>query len=89
MPITLTGLTALSVEMLLLSYDWTISKHFAGGARSARFHGGWLSSQAARALRDIQLLDTLKHMQNRNERQLTWLKTRINQAAPQILTVPL
>jgi hypothetical protein len=45
--------------------------------------------QAARALRDQDLLDTLKHMQDRNERQLTWLKTRINQAAPQVLVVPL
>jgi anaerobic selenocysteine-containing dehydrogenase len=45
--------------------------------------------QASRALRDDELLDTLKHMQNRNERQLIWLKTRINQAAPQILVVPL
>ena len=45
--------------------------------------------QAARALRDQGLLDTLKHMQARNERQLTWLKTRINQAAPQVLIVPI
>jgi anaerobic selenocysteine-containing dehydrogenase len=45
--------------------------------------------QGARALRDRDLLDTLKHMQNRNERQLVWLKTRINQAAPQVLVVPI
>jgi ferredoxin-nitrate reductase len=45
--------------------------------------------QAARALRDQQLLQTLKQMQDRNERQLTWLKTRIAQAAPQVLLVPL
>ena len=45
--------------------------------------------QAARALRDRQLLDTLEHMQNRNERQQMWLKTRISQAAPQVLLVPL
>jgi ferredoxin-nitrate reductase len=38
--------------------------------------------QAARALRDEQLLTTLEHMQDRNERQQTWLKTRISQAAP-------
>ena len=44
--------------------------------------------QGARALRDQKLLDTLKHMQGRNERQLIWLKTRINQAAPQVLVVP-
>jgi anaerobic selenocysteine-containing dehydrogenase len=45
--------------------------------------------QAARALRDQELLDTLKHMKERNERQLTWLKARIKQAAPQVLVVPL
>jgi hypothetical protein len=45
--------------------------------------------QAARALRDQQLLDTLEHMQNRNERQQMWLKTRLSQAAPQVLLVPL
>jgi ferredoxin-nitrate reductase len=44
--------------------------------------------QAARALRDEQLLGTLKHMQRRNERQQSWLKTRISQAAPQTLVVP-
>jgi hypothetical protein len=44
--------------------------------------------QAARALRDQELLDVLKRMQDRNERQLIWLKTRINQAAPQVLIVP-
>jgi ferredoxin-nitrate reductase len=45
--------------------------------------------QGARALRDDELLDVLKHMQGRNERQLIWLKTRINQAAPQVLVVPI
>jgi len=44
--------------------------------------------QAARALRDEDFLDALKHMQDRNERQRTWLKTRISQAAPQTLVVP-
>jgi hypothetical protein len=44
--------------------------------------------QAARALRDEGLLNTLKQMQDRNERQQTWLKTRISQGAPQILVVP-
>ena len=44
--------------------------------------------QAARALRDEEFLDALKHMQDRNERQRTWLKTRISQAAPQTLVVP-
>ena len=45
--------------------------------------------QGARALCDHQLLDVLKHMQDRNERQMVWLKTRSNQAAPQVLVVPL
>ena len=45
--------------------------------------------QAARALRDQELLDTLNHIQQRNERQQTWLKTRISQAAPQTLVVPI
>ena len=46
-------------------------------------------AQGARSLRDEALLDVLKKMQNRNERQLVWLKTRINQAAPQVLVVPI
>ena len=37
--------------------------------------------QAARALRDEKLLDTLNHIQQRNERQQTWLKTKISQAS--------
>jgi anaerobic selenocysteine-containing dehydrogenase len=45
--------------------------------------------QAARSLRDKRLLDVLKKMQDRNERQLVWLKTRISQAAPQVLVVPI
>src|SRR4051812_17635176 len=44
--------------------------------------------QAARALRDQQLLETLKKMQDRNQRQQSWLTTRISQAAPQTLVVP-
>ena len=44
--------------------------------------------QAARGLRDEAFLDALKHMQDRNERQQIWLKTRISQAAPQTLVVP-
>jgi hypothetical protein len=44
--------------------------------------------QAARAMRDKPLLSVLRQMQDRNERQLVWLKTRINQAAPQVLVVP-
>jgi formylmethanofuran dehydrogenase subunit D len=76
-------------------------KRSQGGFAMLRdFHDLWLLvnesmmslivlEQAARALRDQGLLDTLKHMQDQNERQLTWLKTRINQAAPQILVVPI
>ena len=45
--------------------------------------------QAARALRDDDLLGALNQMQTRNERQQTWLKTRISQAAPQVLVVPI
>jgi ferredoxin-nitrate reductase len=45
--------------------------------------------QGARALRDQELLDVLTYMQDRNQRQLIWLKTRINQAAPQVLVVPI
>src|SRR3954454_19394296 len=44
--------------------------------------------QAARALRDKELLGALKKMQDRNERQQAWLQTRISQAAPQTLVVP-
>jgi hypothetical protein len=44
--------------------------------------------QAARAKRDQAFLQVLKQMRDRNERQLVWLKTRINQAAPQVLVVP-
>src|SRR3954452_10127852 len=44
--------------------------------------------QAARALRDEALLQTLKKMQDRNQRQQSWLTTRISQAAPQTLVVP-
>jgi ferredoxin-nitrate reductase len=47
--------------------------------------GGVISPET---LRDEQLLTTLEHMQDRNERQQTWLKTRISQAAPQTLVVP-
>jgi hypothetical protein len=77
-----------------------VKRSQSGFAMLRDFHDLWLLvnesmmslivlEQAARALRDQGLLDTLKHMQDQNERQLTWLKTRINQAAPQILVVPL
>lgn len=44
--------------------------------------------QAARALRDEDFLAELKQLQDRNERQQVWLKTRVSQAAPQTLVVP-
>ena len=84
--------------------DWTrpcwSNASQAGFDMLRDFHDLWLIvnesmmslkvlEQAARALRDTRLLEILKKMQNRNERQLVWLKTRINQAAPQVLVVPL
>jgi len=44
--------------------------------------------QAARALGDGDLERDLSAVDGRNERQRTWLLTRIRQAAPQTLTVP-
>jgi hypothetical protein len=44
--------------------------------------------QAAQALRDEALLATLKEIEDKNERQRTWLLTRLKQAAPQTLVVP-
>jgi ferredoxin-nitrate reductase len=44
--------------------------------------------QAAMALRDGELEAALEAIQQRNDRQRRWLKTRIEQAAPQALTVP-
>ena len=44
--------------------------------------------QAAQALRDTELQEVLGRIQDRNERQRTWLMTRIRQAAPQTLVVP-
>ena len=44
--------------------------------------------QAARALRDEELLGALQRIQHQNERQRTFLMTRIKQAAPQTLVVP-
>ena len=44
--------------------------------------------QGARALGDHGLERDLSRIENRNERQRTWLLARIRQAAPQTLTVP-
>jgi ferredoxin-nitrate reductase len=45
-------------------------------------------TQAAKALRDEQLLQALNQIASHNKRQRAWLKTRIKQAAPQTLIVP-
>lgn len=45
--------------------------------------------QAAKALRNSQLEETLSHIRQQNQRQSVWLRTRIRQAAPQTLIVPL
>jgi hypothetical protein len=45
-------------------------------------------SQAARALRDEELLSEVEAMASETGRQLAWLRTRITQAAPQALVVP-
>lgn len=44
--------------------------------------------QGARALGDHALEQDLRAVESRNERQRTWLLTRIRQAAPQTLAVP-
>jgi hypothetical protein len=44
--------------------------------------------QAAMAVRDSELETTLEGIRERNQRQHRWLQTRIEQAAPQALTVP-
>lgn len=44
--------------------------------------------QAAKALRDDELVALLDHMDGQNQRQQAWLLTRIKQAAPQALVVP-
>jgi hypothetical protein len=45
--------------------------------------------QAARAIEDRELEKDLRQVESRNERQRTWVLTRIRQAAPQTLVVPL
>ena len=47
-----------------------------------------LLEQAARALRDQELLGALRRIQEQNVRQRTFLMTRIKQASPQTLVVP-
>jgi hypothetical protein len=44
--------------------------------------------QGARGLGDRDLANALRGVESRNERQRTWLLTRIRQAAPQTLAVP-
>ena len=44
--------------------------------------------QSAMALRDVELETALEGIRDRNQRQRRWLETRIEQAAPQALTVP-
>jgi hypothetical protein len=53
----------------------------------------WISvtilEQAAHALRDHKFLAVLQTIAQQNERERTWLLTRIKQAAPQTLVVPM
>jgi len=44
--------------------------------------------QAGHALRDHELLDVLQHVRESNQRQGDWLRSRLRQAAPQVLIVP-
>jgi ferredoxin-nitrate reductase len=44
--------------------------------------------QAARAKHDMEFEATIRSIRNRNKRQRTWLRTRLRQAAPQVLVVP-
>ena len=43
--------------------------------------------QAAKALRDQPLVETCDRALNKADRQIAWLRTRIDQAAPQTLSV--
>jgi len=45
-------------------------------------------TQSAQALRDKKLEGVLAAMEETNRRELEWLKKRLDQAAPQALTVP-
>jgi hypothetical protein len=44
--------------------------------------------QAGHALRDDDLLKVLAHVRESNQRQGDWLRSRLRQAAPQVLVVP-
>jgi hypothetical protein len=44
-------------------------------------------SQAARALRDREMEQACKQLDDQTHRQISWLMTRIKQAAPQALVV--
>jgi hypothetical protein len=44
-------------------------------------------AQGAQGLRDRDLLDVAQHANDQTSRQLTWLNTRMKQAAPQALIV--
>jgi hypothetical protein len=46
-----------------------------------------LVGQAARGAPDHDLLDVVGHCENETATQLTWLRTRMKQAAPQALVV--
>lgn len=46
-----------------------------------------LVGQSARALRDIELLDVVNRCDSQTSRHLTWLRSRLKQAAPQALVV--
>jgi hypothetical protein len=43
--------------------------------------------QAAQGARDHELLEIVQHCESETDRQMTWLTTRIKQAAPQALLV--
>jgi hypothetical protein len=47
-----------------------------------------LLDQAAKGLRDKQMIELIERMKQQNERQVRWLLDRAKRAAPQTLTVP-
>jgi anaerobic selenocysteine-containing dehydrogenase len=47
-----------------------------------------LLTQAALALRDVEMTSILQRASSRTSRQSTWLRTRLDHAAPQALAVP-
>ncbi len=44
--------------------------------------------QAAQALRDAEMVETCRHCAELTDRRIAWLRTRIDQAAPQAVVVP-